>query len=200
MEKGTRVEQIVEATRRLHAANIEVGFFLQFGYPVENREDIERTLQMVRDCQPDDIGISVSYPLPGTKFYERVKSQLGEKQNWLDSNDLAMLYKGPYTTEFYRQLHTVVHKEFRARRTWRELVSLLKRPAHRQSLSAPPLRQVAAMVYNTATLPLARRRLDQLAALPHTGTAALPVELDHNAAATPSPQVGHEVGAKRHRL
>ena len=26
---------------------------------------------------PDDIGVSVSYPLPGTPFYERVKAQLG---------------------------------------------------------------------------------------------------------------------------
>ena len=56
---------------------IEVGFFLQFGYPGETREDIEQTLQMVRACRPDDIGVSVSYPLPGTPFYERVEAQLG---------------------------------------------------------------------------------------------------------------------------
>ncbi|HYN87614.1 MAG TPA: radical SAM protein, partial [Ardenticatenaceae bacterium] len=74
MDKGTSVEQIYEAARRLHAAGIEVGFFLQFGYPGETREDIEKTLQMVRDCLPDDIGISVSYPLPGTKFFENVKT------------------------------------------------------------------------------------------------------------------------------
>ena len=35
MEKGTRVEQIAAAARRLHDAGIEVGFFLQFGYPGE---------------------------------------------------------------------------------------------------------------------------------------------------------------------
>src|SRR5580692_10136828 len=64
IEVGTRVEQIVEATRWLHEAGIEVGFFLQFGYPGETREDIESTRRMVRDCRPDDIGISVSYPLP----------------------------------------------------------------------------------------------------------------------------------------
>src|SRR5205823_5500570 len=49
MEKGTQVENIYEAARRLHAAGIQVGFFLQFGYPGETRQDIERTLQMVRD-------------------------------------------------------------------------------------------------------------------------------------------------------
>jgi radical SAM superfamily enzyme YgiQ (UPF0313 family) len=186
MEKGIRVEQIVEATRRLHAAGIQVGFFLQFGYPGEEREDIERTLQLVRECQPDDIGISVSYPLPGTKFYERVKSQLGEKQNWLDSNDLAMLYQGPYPTAFYRQLHSVVHKEFRARRSWRELVGVLRQPAKAERRH---LRQTATMLYQAATLPLARRRLDQLSTLPHSGTSVQPAELDYSAAATPSAQV-----------
>ncbi|MBV9357947.1 MAG: B12-binding domain-containing radical SAM protein, partial [Chloroflexi bacterium] len=71
MDKGTRVEQIYAAAERLHAHGVRVGFFLQFGYPGETRADIERTLQMVRDCKPDDIGMSVSYPLPGTVFYER---------------------------------------------------------------------------------------------------------------------------------
>ena len=68
---------------------------------------------MVRDCRPDDIGISVSYPLPGTPFYERVKAQLGDKQNWVDSNDLAMMYRAAYAPEFYRALHALVHAEFR---------------------------------------------------------------------------------------
>jgi len=68
----------------------------------------------VRDCAPDDIGISVSYPLPGTRFFERVKDQLGAKKNWEDSADLAMMYEGPYPTGFYRALHGLVHTEFRA--------------------------------------------------------------------------------------
>lgn len=116
MDKGTRVEQIYAATERLHRAGIQVGFFLQFGYLGEDHADIEKTLQMVRDCAPDDIGISVSYPLPGTKFYERVKSDLGDKQNWNDSEDLAMMYHGTYAPEYYRVLHRAVHYEFRTRR------------------------------------------------------------------------------------
>ena len=116
MEKGTRVEQIYSATERLHAVGVHVGFFLQFGYPGETWDDIQRTLQMVRDCRPDDIGVSVSYPLPGTPFYERVQAQLGARENWVDSDDLAMLYRGPYATAFYRVLHRAVHAEFRRSR------------------------------------------------------------------------------------
>ena len=40
MDKGTRVEQIHEAARRLKRARIRVGFFLQFGYPGETRAEL----------------------------------------------------------------------------------------------------------------------------------------------------------------
>ncbi|HLF89014.1 MAG TPA: radical SAM protein, partial [Anaerolineales bacterium] len=130
MDKGTRVEQIYHAAQLLQKAGIKVGFFLQFGYPGEMWEDVQKTLKMVRDCSPYDIGISVSYPLPGTKFFERVKMELGDKQNWVDSSDLAMLYRGPFPPEFYRVLHGRVHYEFRMRRAWqkREWNRLLRYP------------------------------------------------------------------------
>lgn len=185
MEKGTRVEEIREAARKLHESGVKVGFFLQFGYPGETREDIESTLHLVRECQPDDIGVSVSYPLPGTSFYDRVKGELGAKHNWNDSNDMAMLYKGPFTTAFYRKLHTVVHKEFRSRKTWKKLKHAVTNPS---SFQPGYLRDTAAMVYHTATLPLARRELDKLAQIPHQGIIELQPSMDYQAAATPTPQ------------
>lgn len=120
MDKGDKAEDIYRAAELLHANGIQIGFFLQFGYPGETWDDVQLTLKMVRDCMPDDIGISVSYPLPGTKFYERVKLDLGEKQNWVDSDDLAMLYRGPFPQEFYRILHGRVHHEFRLRKAWKK--------------------------------------------------------------------------------
>jgi anaerobic magnesium-protoporphyrin IX monomethyl ester cyclase len=167
MEKGTQVEQIYEATRQLHAHGVKVAYFLQFGYPSETREDIELTLKMVRDLMPDDIGISVSYPLPGTRFYEAVKHELGERENWVDSADLAMLYQGPFRTEFYRQLHTVLHKDYRSRKTLGELRGLLNKPSR---LSPDLLRRTASMIYHRVTLPSAVARLDALAQLPHEPT------------------------------
>ncbi len=142
MDKGDSVADIYTAVRLLHAHHIEVGFFLQFGYPGEDWTDIRRTLKMVRDCLPDDIGISVSYPLPGTRFYERVKLELGEKQNWQDSEDLAMLYHGPFPTEFYRILHGRVHHEFRLLRAWRDRdwSALLRSPYHLAGIATSELR------------------------------------------------------------
>ncbi|MBI2977043.1 MAG: B12-binding domain-containing radical SAM protein [Chloroflexi bacterium] len=131
MDKGDTVQDIYNAAKWLKRTGIEAGFFLQFGYPGETWADIQLTLKMVRECRPDDIGVSVSYPLPGTRFFERVKMELGEKQNWIDSNDLAMLYRGPFPQEFYRILHGRVHYEFRLRRAlkrpgWRAPVSVLR--------------------------------------------------------------------------
>lgn len=151
MEKGIHVDQIRNAARHLQQAGIQVGLFLQFGYPGEVWEDVEKTLTLVREVAPDDIGVSVSYPLPGTKFYERVRAELGAKQNWVDSDDLAMLYRASYSPQFYRVLHHVVHHEFRARELGRRL------------RNAPDLRRLAAWAYHRIASPLAAMELRRLA-------------------------------------
>src|ERR1019366_5973948 len=111
MQKGIRVEQAVVAREHLRTHGIRACYFLQFGYPGETWGDIEKTIQLVRQTRPDDLGISVAYPLPGTRFYDRVREQLGEKTNWVDSEDLSMMFKGAYTSEFYRALHDALHVE-----------------------------------------------------------------------------------------
>ncbi len=89
---------------------------------------------MVNEPLPDDIGISVSYPLPGTKFYEHVVSQMKQKQNWEVSDDFEMMFDGEYSTSFYRTLHKRVHKEYRTRQLLHEPVkrirSMWKLPAY----------------------------------------------------------------------
>jgi anaerobic magnesium-protoporphyrin IX monomethyl ester cyclase len=194
MDKGTRVEDIREASRRLHAAGIEVAFFLQFGYPGETREDVEKTLALVRECRPDDLGVSVSYPLPGTKFFHAVQQELGIKQNWVDSNDLAMLYRGPYTTAFYRTLHRVVHHEFRARKNLDELRAALRHP---RRLRPSHARRAASLLAHRLALPIARWQLDRLAHLPHQPLAVSPRQLSASEAARPSPQE-HEPRKEEH--
>jgi anaerobic magnesium-protoporphyrin IX monomethyl ester cyclase len=151
MDKGITVAQIRTAARELQRCGIQVGLFLQFGYPGEMWDDVQETLALVRDVSPDDIGVSVSYPLPGTKFYERVRAELGAKQNWVDSDDLAMLYRGTYSPRFYRVLHHVVHHEFRAR----QLATRVQ--------TAPGLRRLAALAYHSIATPLASLELRRLA-------------------------------------
>ncbi len=160
MEKGTTVPQIYEATRRLKRAGIQVAFFLQYGYPGESWDDISLTLKMVKECRPDEIGISVSYPLPGTKFYDNVRAELGEKQNWLDSQDLAMLFRGTFVPEFYRELHRITHKRFRL---WQGVEVFREGGMHPWTITPWKARQMAAAAYHLITLPRHEARLRGLA-------------------------------------
>lgn len=118
MDKGTTVGQIYEASQQCRLAGIDVAFFIQFGYPGEAWVDIGRTRRMIRDLQPVDIGVSVSYPLPGTEFYDTVSAQLKSKTNWTDSDDLDLMYVGTFSRDFYKVLHRFVHLEYRMLRAW----------------------------------------------------------------------------------
>jgi radical SAM superfamily enzyme YgiQ (UPF0313 family) len=111
MDKGLSLPAVVVARGRLKDAGIRACFFLQFGYPGETWNELQDTIAFVRENRPDDIGISFSYPLPGTVFYERVRMQLGQKRNWSDSDDLCIMFKAAYTTDFYRAVRDALHTE-----------------------------------------------------------------------------------------
>jgi anaerobic magnesium-protoporphyrin IX monomethyl ester cyclase len=111
MDKGLRVSDVVTARSRLADENIRACYFLQFGYPGETWQDIQQTIAFVRNTRPDDIGISLSYPLPGTVFYERVQEQIGTKRNWTDSDDLCVMFRATYKDEFYKALRNALHAE-----------------------------------------------------------------------------------------
>jgi anaerobic magnesium-protoporphyrin IX monomethyl ester cyclase len=136
MDKGTRVRQIYAARDNLRRHGIRACFFLQFGYPGEQWSEIEATIRMVRETEPDDIGVSVSYPLRGTRFHQNVAAQLGPVANWSDSADLAMMFHGAYPSDFYRALAGALHLEVRGgpglAAAW-DLVNALERRTRREN-------------------------------------------------------------------
>lgn len=111
MDKGTTVEAGRSATRLLKVHGIKACWFIQLGYPSESWEDLLATRDLIRDERPDEIGVSVAYPLPGTLFYERVRAQLGRQRNWKDTGDLAMLFQGTFDTALYRHVRDILHEE-----------------------------------------------------------------------------------------
>jgi anaerobic magnesium-protoporphyrin IX monomethyl ester cyclase len=131
MNKGTTVSQIVTARNRFRSAGIRVGFFIQLGYLGEQLDDILATRDLLAAARPDEIGVSVSYPLPGTKFHELVKAQLGDKTRWQDSNDLDMMFRGTYSSDFYRLVRNLLHDE----------ISLQAEATHNPAVSTRSLEQ-----------------------------------------------------------
>lgn len=161
MDKGTTIDQIRKANALLKQHNIKTAFFLQFGYPGETMEDIEKTIELLNECQPDDIGISVSYPLPGTPFYERVKEELKQKQNWKDSDDLHLMFRNTYQPEFYKQLHRFVHRNYRKKQGLTSLKKLFTAPG---TLRKGEPKRIASLAYYFPVVWMEKRKLKQLAA------------------------------------
>ena len=146
MDKGTSVEQIFEATHLLKRNGIRSAFFLQFGYLGETKSDIQKTINMVLELMPDEIGISVSYPLPGTKFYDEVKEQLNEKANWTDSDDLALMYKGTFSSSYYKRLHRYVHKVYKRKQSLLNLKNIILNPLR---ANKKKIRSAISLLYYT---------------------------------------------------
>jgi len=149
MDKGTTVKQIFEATGLLKKNNIKPSFFIQFGYPGETKADIEKTIAMINALLPHEIGISVSYPLPGTVFYEKVRSQLKEKTNWTDSDEMALMFSNTYHPAFYKQLHRYVHLNYRKHKAFYTVKKLITNPG---TVNFATLKKaVSALYYLPAT-------------------------------------------------
>jgi len=144
MDKGTTVRQIYEATRLLKANGVNPSFFIQFGYPGETMEDIRKTIGMINELLPYEIGISVSYPLPGTLFFEKVKTDLKEKTNWTDSDELALMFRNTYQPAFYKQLHRYVHLSYRKHRALYNIKKIFSRPG---SIGLAGFKKAASVLY-----------------------------------------------------
>ena len=130
MDKGTTVEAARTATRTLKEHGIKACWFIQLGYPGESWDDLQSTRDLIRDEAPDDIGVSVAYPLPGTEFHDRIRAQLGRQRNWRDTGDLAMLFQGTYNTALYRRVRDVLHREAETRQPDVQGWSAIEQDAH----------------------------------------------------------------------
>jgi anaerobic magnesium-protoporphyrin IX monomethyl ester cyclase len=101
MQRGVRVEQVREAVALCRAHGIQVGMFLMWGYEGEEPVDIEATVAHVKACMPDVFLTTVSYPIKGTPYYERVESKLVGIGGWAESTDRDFKIAGRHSRRYY---------------------------------------------------------------------------------------------------
>ena len=114
---------------------------------------------MINELLPYEIGISVSYPLPGTLFYEKVKADLKEKTNWTDSDELALMFRNTYQPAFYKQLHRYVHKTYRKHVAIENIKQVLHKPI---AASRSSLKKAASFIYYAPASFFAKQKLAML--------------------------------------
>ena len=110
-----------------------------------------------RECRPDDIGVSVAYPLPGRRFTS-VSKRSWRTRNWLDSDDLAMLHGATYEPDFYRTL-----TRSSTRNSDATVGACGGSPPRGPGRSASGTRQAASVPYHGVDMFRLRRQLSQFA-------------------------------------
>jgi anaerobic magnesium-protoporphyrin IX monomethyl ester cyclase len=78
MAKGIRPEQAREAVEACVKAGIKAAGFFMVGYLGETQESLLKTIRFSSHLPLDYVSYTIAYPLPGTKFFSRVKERRQE--------------------------------------------------------------------------------------------------------------------------
>jgi len=73
-----------------------------WGYEGEQVEDIEATVQHVKQCQPDVFLTTVSYPIKGTGYYNDVRDKLVRIGEWSESTDRDWQIRGRHSRRYFQ--------------------------------------------------------------------------------------------------
>jgi anaerobic magnesium-protoporphyrin IX monomethyl ester cyclase len=111
MERGVTVEQVHTAVDLCKVRGIQTGMFLMWGYEGEEIEDIEATIEHVKRTDPDVFLTTVSYPIKGTPYYERVAGSLVQLKPWGISSDRELVLRGRRSPEFYENADRLLRSE-----------------------------------------------------------------------------------------
>jgi radical SAM superfamily enzyme YgiQ (UPF0313 family) len=111
MERGVKVEQVQQAVALTRERGIESGMFLMWGYEGEELDDIEATIKHVSISKPDIFFTTVSYPIKGTPYYQKVSDRLVQLKPWGVSSDREIKIKGRHSRTFYSYADKLLRDE-----------------------------------------------------------------------------------------
>lgn len=111
MERGVKVEQVHKAVSMCRERGIQSGMFLMWGYEGEDLDDIEATVQHVRTSNPDLFFTTVSYPIKGTPYYNRIAQKIVQIAPWSQTSDRELRVAGRHSRNFYAHADKLLRNE-----------------------------------------------------------------------------------------
>lgn len=119
MQRGVTVEQVRTAVHLSKARGIQTGMFLMWGYEGEELEDIEATVDHVRQCDPDIFLTTLAYPIKGTPYFEEVASRVVTGRAWREGSDRDYQLRGRHSRQFYQSADQLLRCEVELARATR---------------------------------------------------------------------------------
>lgn len=111
MDRGVKIEQVRHAIELSRERGIQSGMFLMWGYEGEDLEDIEMTIKHVILTQPDIFFTTISYPIKGTPYYQRVEERLVQLGPWSKTSDREIKIKGRHSRSYYAHADKLLRDE-----------------------------------------------------------------------------------------
>jgi anaerobic magnesium-protoporphyrin IX monomethyl ester cyclase len=101
MKRKVSVDQVREAAARLRRHGIEVGMFIMLGFDGEEMSDLQATVDHLKKTAPDVFLTTVSYPIKGTPYYDRVADRLVARDTWANGTDRDLIVRGRPARTYY---------------------------------------------------------------------------------------------------
>ncbi len=101
MDRRVKVEVVQDAINKANDLDIETGTFIMLGYPGEDENDIDQTIDHLIKSNPTHFTITVAYPIKGTSLYNEIEQKITSKKDWETSTDREIEFKRKYPRKFY---------------------------------------------------------------------------------------------------
>jgi len=120
MKKGISTQQTLNAFKWTQEAGLIAVASIILGFPGETKETAWESVKLLEKINPDEIGIYIATPYPGTPMYDYVK-----KMGWLKIRDFnkydtaTPTFESPtMSMEELREIHDKAHQSFYLRPTY----------------------------------------------------------------------------------
>ena len=101
MDRRVDINHVKKMIQDTNAIGIETGTFVMVGYPEETIEDIDKTIQYLKEANPTEYTITIAYPIKGTSLYNEIEDKIIQQPNWETSTDREIDFKRTYSRKFY---------------------------------------------------------------------------------------------------
>jgi len=88
LEKGFTRDEVIKTFTACHQVGLSAGAYIIIGAPGEKKEDIDLTIDLIKQIKPNTLNFSFLTPFPNTKLY-RLTSHLIAEKRWTEWDDFT---------------------------------------------------------------------------------------------------------------
>jgi len=101
MKRQVDINKVAEMMKLTKTYGVETGTFIMVGYPTETKEDIDLTIDYLKEANPDNFTITVAYPIKGTGLFNQIKPLITQQPDWKTSTDREIDFERTYPRAYY---------------------------------------------------------------------------------------------------